>query len=100
MPAHKLVLMAKSTYFNTRLSTVVGENSLSSRITEVAGSVDEIRAMEAVVEFMYTDQLSTYCTQNLEPDGNLSLTKRLLLVLVVRCLASNHYNIFCNVSKR
>lgn len=87
IPAHRLVLMAKSTYFNTRLNTAVGAGT-TSVIREHASSMDEVRAMEAVVEFMYTDILPLLSSSGGAPsvrDGESSMSdlQRLLLTLAV-----------------
>lgn len=89
IPAHKLVLMAKSTYFKTRLNTAVGDGA-PPVLREHADSVDELLAMEAVVEFMYTEKLPAYCGDSWAgkhgKDGQLydsSITRRLLQILMV-----------------
>lgn len=87
IPAHKLVLMAKSVYFHTRLSTALG-NTTTCVVREHAASLDELNAMEAVVEFMYTDKLPLFCTsiRGLEcwtPGGAASQTQRLVAALTV-----------------
>lgn len=95
MPAHKLVLMAKSVYFHTRLSTAVGD-STTATIREHAGSLQELHAMAAVVEFMYTDKLpstsigrwdlapGTDISSGGSSSSDLALTQRLVITLTVR----------------
>ncbi|MEW5314381.1 MAG: hypothetical protein WDW38_005887 [Sanguina aurantia] len=94
MPAHKLVLMAKSVYFHTRLSTAVGD-STTATIREHAGSLQELHAMAAVVEFMYTDKLpstsigrwdlapGTDISSGGSSSSDLALTQRLVITLTV-----------------
>lgn len=94
IPAHKLMLMAKSGYFSTRLSTSLGEVP-TTVIREHAESWEEVSAMENVLEFMYTDNPSDACTSDTKPlrEGEAassgghfyskSIVQRLLLVLQV-----------------
>lgn len=103
MPAHKMALMAKSEYFETRLSTALG-NATRSVIREHACSLGELRAMEAVVEFMYKEKLSLDCSTidwaEMDTAGvsfTPSQTQRLILTLTVSsCVLLCHlsYNMF------
>lgn len=75
MPAHKMILMAKSVYFHTRLSTALG-NTTTSVVREHAASMEELCAMKAVLEFMYTEQLPLFCTSTEEIQLDTSNTVR------------------------
>lgn len=93
------MLMAKSGYFNTRLSTSVGENP-TTVVREHAESLEEVSAMENVLEFMYTDKLSDACMSDTKPlkeaeaassGGDFyrkAAVQRLLLVLQVSFFAT------------
>lgn len=89
IPAHKLILMAKSAYFSRRLCTAVGDKRPTAVIRECAESTEQAAAMEAVVEFMYTKRLSAYCNGGLEPPnqdvktGSITHLQRLLSMLGV-----------------
>lgn len=61
MRAHKAILVLKSAYFDT-LPNI--DEKATSVITEHARSAEEVRVMEAVVEFMYTDKLPVYCSSS------------------------------------
>lgn len=89
IPAHKFILIALSQYFSTRLETAVGQ-SPTAILKLFAGSVDELYAMEAVVEHIYADKdkLPVYCTADVAParevqSASLSHMKRLLTTLMV-----------------
>lgn len=92
LPAHMLTLSEKSEFFNTILSTAVPRkhagSSAQKMIKEFADSVEDLHAMEAVAEFIYTGKLSLFCTQEVQPDKeglveNFSIVQRLLLTLLV-----------------
>lgn len=102
IPAHRVVLMAKSDYFSRRLCTAVGEIPTGT-VKEHAASLDELHAMEGVLEFMYTDQLPLLCTQdkdsaNGSSGGSITLFKRQLLTLMVR-LIMHHETMRCVLFK-
>lgn len=84
--AHRLILEAQSAYFLTRLSTAVG-SAPATVIREYANSLEEVPAMEAVLEFMYTEKLSRYSSEGVTPTGvavaGVSQLQRLLLMLKV-----------------
>lgn len=65
MPAHKAILVLKSAYFDT-LPNI--DEKTTSVITEHASSAEEVRVMEAVAEFMYTDKLPLYCSSSWEAE--------------------------------
>lgn len=97
--------MAKSTYFNTRLSTA-GIGKATAVIREYAASMEEVRAMEYVVEFMYTEKLSLDCVAGTVADsrdrtsGEVSVMRRLLAILAVSCEVICFGLIFLDASLR
>lgn len=68
IPAHKFILIAMSEYLSTRLSTAVGQGP-AAVFKVYAESVEELYAMEAVVEIIYADQgkLPAYCSAEVAP---------------------------------
>lgn len=92
IPAHRVTLSASSELLNTRLRTDVGGDSdTRTAVVEVyASSLEEMEAMEAVIEFIYTSKLAPYSTaSDLKKDeraGNKSVMRRLLATLEVCCV--------------
>lgn len=86
IPAHKLILRAKSSYMSTRLSTAIGDNT-TAVIREHADSMKQLRAMEAVLEFMYTDLLPGHAERvgGVSLVSNSTYMQKLLLMLLVSC---------------
>lgn len=61
IPVHRVVLMAKCVYFSTLLRTALGSSSTTT-ITEHACSGEEVQAIKAAAECVYTDKLPLLAT--------------------------------------
>lgn len=95
-PAHKIILMGGSIYFNTRLCTelrsnVHGDDAVGPFfITEHAASLDKLHALTAVMEFLYTNKLPSVALAGVSSvelgdrtKNKLSPAQRLLSILTV-----------------
>lgn len=72
IPVHRVVLMAKCEYFNEFLRAACLNNPLGRAavvIKEHAGSADDVRAIMAAVECVYTDKLPMFFTGGGEVEG-------------------------------
>lgn len=92
-PAHKFILVAMSDLFSSHLETA-GDQAVAQapkqRLRVSAESVDELYAMEAVVEMMYAngDQLPLLCTAPARPPGrSRTALSRSRLQRLLTCLA-------------
>lgn len=86
-PAHKFILVGMSELFSTRLETALGE-APSTSLRLYAESLEELSAMEAVVELIYAngDKLPEFCTAEVDVTSGSSLSRlqRLVSTLMVR----------------
>lgn len=89
VPVHRVVFMAKCAYFSTLLRTAVGHSS-AVVITEYAGSREDVQAILAAAECVYTDKMPVSNAMDADCDGEgcLEISTQLqknIMALEVSC---------------
>lgn len=88
IPVHRVVFMAKCEYFSVLLRTALGDSS-TAVIKEYAGSREEVQAIMAAAECVYTGKIPLQHTTEVEYDGDdcIEITSRMqkhIMELLVR----------------
>lgn len=88
IPVHRVVFMAKCEYFSVLLRTALGDSS-TAVIKEYAGSREEVQAIMAAAECVYTGKIPLQHTAEVEYDGDdcIEITSRMqkhIMELLVR----------------